>query len=142
MSYYTFYDPDTGRILENRYIDNPRDLQGRSSIPGLFINAIYYIQNNEPVLFPGLPLRTASAKYDWDWQKHEWVLNINRSDQAERDIRDRLLIAVDRVNPIWYQSLTAEQQQQLQQYRSALLDATDQSGWPTQVDWPVKPAWL
>lgn len=92
--------------------------------------------------FPGLPIRTASAKYDWDWNTHTWVFNLAKSDEAGRAVRDRLLVAVDRVNPIWYDSLTEEQQAQLQAYRLALLDVTDQPGWPAQVVWPAKPAWL
>jgi hypothetical protein len=46
------------------------------------------------------------------------------------------------VNPIWYASLTTEQQTQLADYRQALLDVPAQSGFPENVSWPNKPGWL
>lgn len=61
---------------------------------------------------------------------------------TQRQHRNTLLSVVDRVNPIWYASLTAQQQSELAQYRQALLDVPQQSGWPVTVDWPVQPTWL
>ena len=53
-----------------------------------------------------------------------------------------MLSQVDRVNPIWYASLSAEQQSQLQQYRQDLLSVPEQSGFPGTIAWPTAPTWL
>jgi hypothetical protein len=49
---------------------------------------------------------------------------------------------VDRVNPVRYQSLTPTQQTELAEYRQALLDVPNQSGFPNNVIWPTNPTWL
>jgi hypothetical protein len=59
-----------------------------------------------------------------------------------RLVRNQLLVAVDRVNPVWWNSLTPQQQQELIVYRQALLDVPQQTGFPTDVSWPSKPSWL
>jgi hypothetical protein len=62
---------------------------------------------------------------------------------AMRDLRNRTLNeTVDRVNPVWYASLTADQQAELATYRTALLNIPQQSGWPATIEWPTKPTWL
>jgi len=70
-------------------------------------------------------------------------------ESAEQDMtphlknhRNTLLSAVDRVNPVWYAALTVDQQQELITYRQQLLDVPQQTSFPTQVEWPAKPAWL
>ena len=67
-------------------------------------------------------------------------LNIRGS--RARQSRNQLLAQVDRVNPIWYASLTAEQQTELAQYRQALLDVPQQESFPDNISWPTKPIWL
>jgi len=42
-------------------------------------------------------------------------------------------------NPLRWADLTPEQQQSWADYRRALLDITDQAGFPHDVIWPVKP---
>jgi hypothetical protein len=59
-----------------------------------------------------------------------------------RKFRNESLSAVDRISPVWYASLTADQQTELAAYRQALLDVPQQMGFPTAVSWPAKPAWL
>lgn len=59
-----------------------------------------------------------------------------------RNLRNRLLSAVDAVNPIWYANLSSEQQQALANYRTALLNVPQQPGFPDVVAWPEKPSWL
>jgi len=61
----------------------------------------------------------------------------------KRQDRDLVLNrTVDRVNPVWYATLTTEQQAELAAYRQALLDVPAQSGWPTTIEWPTQPSWL
>lgn len=61
---------------------------------------------------------------------------------AMRDLRNKLLAKVDFVNPVWYASLTAQQQDELATYRRALLDVPQQTGFPNSIAWPTPPAWL
>lgn len=61
---------------------------------------------------------------------------------AVRGQRDLLLQnEVDPVvsNPLRWADLTTEQQNAWAAYRTALLDITDQSGFPHNVTWPTKP---
>lgn len=59
---------------------------------------------------------------------------------AVRGQRDELLRDnVDTMNPMRWNAMSAAQQQQWTDYRQALLDVTQQQGFPTNVVWPVKP---
>lgn len=44
------------------------------------------------------------------------------------------------MNPLRWADLTAEQQGEIAAYRRALLDITDQPGFPTNIAWPEVPA--
>lgn len=59
--------------------------------------------------------------------------------RAERDMK--LSTEVDPIagNALRWASLTADQQQAWADYRQALLDITQQSGFPHDVVWPTKP---
>lgn len=59
--------------------------------------------------------------------------------RAERDTK--LLTEVDPIagNALRWAALTAEQQQAWADYRQALLDIPQQSGFPHDVVWPTKP---
>lgn len=59
-----------------------------------------------------------------------------------RSLRNGLLAKqVDRMvsNPLRWAELSADQQQAWTDYRRALLDITDQSGFPHDITWPTKP---
>ena len=61
---------------------------------------------------------------------------------AVRHQRDMLLAnEVDPIvsNPLRWADLTTEQQNAWSAYRTALLDITDQAGFPHSVTWPTKP---
>jgi hypothetical protein len=64
---------------------------------------------------------------------------------AEKQVRlqrDRILaIVVDPLvsNPLRWADLSVEQQEAWADYRRALLDVPQQSGFPTNVTWPIKP---
>lgn len=60
-----------------------------------------------------------------------------------RVLRDKILNeTVDKVNYVWYSSLNYDQQEQLIEYRRALLNVPQQAGFPTDIQWPQKPSWL
>jgi hypothetical protein len=80
--------------------------------------------------------------FDFDYSTRTWQINTSRSEQSSRQLRNLELQLIDKINPVWYNSLTNEQQQELAQYRQALLDVPQQSGFPITVNWPAKPTWL
>lgn len=58
-----------------------------------------------------------------------------------RNERDRLLAESDKyVLPDRWAMMTPEQQAAWSAYRQALRDITTQPGFPTEINWPVKPA--
>jgi hypothetical protein len=67
---------------------------------------------------------------------------------AALDIRTQrnslLTMRVDPIvmNALRWADLTAEQQEEVASYRRALLDITDQAGFPLEVTWPTLPAFM
>ena len=59
--------------------------------------------------------------------------------RAERD--NILATVVDPIvtNPLRWADLTSEKQAEWSAYRTALLDITDQAGFPHDITWPTKP---
>jgi len=141
---YTTYDPETGRIVQIVTISHPdllsANLSGHTYIEGSYSSDQYYIANNQPVELPSKP--NDDMVYSFDWTAKNWIIDLEQSGRNMRALRDQLLQSVDRVNPVWYSTLTADQQAELQIYRQALLDVPQQAGFPTDVTWPAKPVWL
>jgi hypothetical protein len=46
------------------------------------------------------------------------------------------------MNALRWADLTVEQQEEVASYRRALLDITDQAGFPLEVTWPALPAFM
>ena len=77
--------------------------------------------------------------------------NIAPFDQAEYDDRIARLVRFQRdnllksevdpivTNPLRWADMTTEQQNAWSQYRTDLLNITDQAGFPHNVTWPTKP---
>lgn len=59
--------------------------------------------------------------------------------RAERDMKLATEVGPIAGNALRWAALTAEQQQAWADYRQALLDIPQQSGFPHNVVWPVKP---
>jgi hypothetical protein len=66
----------------------------------------------------------------------------NNIENQTRLFRDELLKEVDKITAAWYSTLSESQQQELQDYRQALLAVPQQAGFPESVEWPCKPTWL
>lgn len=58
-----------------------------------------------------------------------------------RSRRDALIAATDYLMATDY-PLTDEKRQELTVYRQALRDIPEQPGFPTEIVWPTKPAWV
>lgn len=67
-----------------------------------------------------------------------------RLDETARSVRterDALLAnSVDRINPMRWETLSEAEKDAWRVYRQALLDVTEQSGFPFSINWPVAPA--
>lgn len=140
---YTIYNPTTGQILSTVSGTEEQPIpEGIATIPGEISARDYYISNGQPVAKTPDP-STLWSRYDYDYATHTWIINSVISDFLARQYRDQLLQdTIDRINPVWYNSLTTEQQSDLAAYRQQLLDVPQQASFPTQVEWPAKPAWL
>jgi hypothetical protein len=142
---YTIYNPQTGQILHTISSHNADlvdlNLQGRSYIAGDYNSQEFYIVDGSAVAIPAAP-ESDTVCYRFDYESKSWVVNQDRSQTQARQHRNLLLTAVDRINPVWFNSLTIQQQTELAEYRQALLDVPQQSGFPTQVNWPAKPTWI
>ena len=142
---YTIYNTDTGQI-QNVISTTDQDLialnlAGRNYIEGDYSGREYYIDNGQCVAKPQDP-STNVIKYNFDYATKSWVVNQELTEFATRKYRNILLTIVDRINPVWYASLTQEQQAELVAYRQQLLDVPQQEGFPITVSWPAQPTWL
>jgi hypothetical protein len=139
---YTVYHNTTGEILYTLHCQDHSQalisLEGLTWIEGHYSGDQYYVHNGQAQRRPEKP----AEFYNFDPVLHEWVIDTAQAQQHTRHRRDQLLTQVDRVNPIWYASLTNLQQQELVQYRQALLDIPQQQDFPQAVIWPSKPNWL
>ena len=145
---YTIYNPKTGEIIATPMIGDPTLVQlnlGDSTyIEGNYLSNQYYIDiaTKQPIAIPIKPFAGLN-KYTFDWPTKTWIINQSETEFAVRAQRNSLLNqTVDQVNPVWYASLTQEQQQELSTYRQVLLDVPSPSGFPTDVSWPTKPTWM
>lgn len=137
---YTTYDSVTGKILANVFGQDEYQLSNYKYIDGIWDGEKYYIDIDTaiPVEKPIKP----ALNFIWDPITKCWQANIDQDIADARDQRNRLLFQIDRVNPIWYASLTDQQREQLQQYRQDLLNVPQQAGFPTNIIWPSQPSWL
>lgn len=143
MKQATVYDSQgriLGRYSASRTEDLMRNLQGRQWIEGR-VPRDHYIKNGQPVAMPARP-DTQFHRHTWNYDTESWQLDTELTAQNIRRLRDQELESIDRVNPVWFYSLTDNQQAELAQYRQALLDVPQQSDFPSTVDWPSKPQWL
>ena len=93
-----------------------------------------YVKNNELVFYPEKP----DGYYYWDGNK--WVIDIDQYEFIARKNRDDALFSSD-----WTDTYSAPNRlgktlyQQWQDYRQALRDLPEQSGFPLTIVWPTKP---
>jgi hypothetical protein len=140
---YTIYDSVSGEILytiSGTGNDIILNLVDKTYIEGSYNQDQYYVDINTQTICnkPASP----SMYHVWNPGIKTWELDTAQVTTSARQQRDRLLSEIDRVNPVWYASLTAEQQEQLIAYRQQLLDVPQQEGFPITIDWPIQPGWL
>jgi hypothetical protein len=142
---YTIYNSNTGEIVSTITVSDSAHAQanlGNSSyIEGSYSGQDYYVDQGQAMAKPHRPMG-GFEHYYFDYNTKTWAVDPEISGIQVRNERNRLLADIDRVNPIWYASLTADQQHELIEYRQVLLAVPQQSGFPESVSWPVKPTWL
>lgn len=104
-------------------------------------SAAEFIPHNNLILAP-----RHDGDIGWIWNGNGWTnpkmpeLTYEMKANRIRTIRNRRLARyVDIINPLRWESLTAEQKVAWQAYRQALLDVPQQEGFPDNVIWPEKP---
>jgi hypothetical protein len=141
---YTVYN-NSGEILELISISNldmvNTILQDQLYLEGHYNPSLYYVDQGQACAKSPQPTHEY-IQYSFDYATKSWTVDTTQSVVSARYHRDQLLSAIDRVNPVWYASLTAEQQNDLVVYRQQLLDVPQQTSFPSDVTWPAKPAWL
>lgn len=66
---------------------------------------------------------------------------LSETARSVRTERDALLVnSVDRINPMRWETLSEAEKDAWRTYRRALLDVTEQNGFPFSINWPVTPA--
>jgi hypothetical protein len=135
---YTTYDPVTGQIQATYTTQD--DALPDYAVPGDYSSRTHYWDGQQMQIKPADP--SAIVVYKFDYETKAWILDSEKSIKKLKDIRNEMLQVIDRINPVWYNSLSTQQQQELATYRQALLDVPQQPGFPESVEWPTKPQWL
>lgn len=142
---YTIYDPATGQILSVLSTHDPLQAEANladcSYILGDYNGQHYYINQGQAVAKSADPT-TDTIQYIFDYATKSWIVDTLQTNRRVRQYRSKLLGTIDRINPVWYTSLTTEQQTDLVVYRQQLLDVPQQTGFPIDISWPTKPTWL
>ena len=86
--------------------------------------------------------RHSYKKYKFNWDTHEWAIDLVATERLIRSIRNNLFANIDKMNPVWYSTLSDQQKQELVDYRQAIIDITDQPNFPLDVVFPTAPTWL
>ena len=146
---YTIYNPQTGQITGllsvTADVHAEANLANKSYVEGIYDSKQYYIDidTKTAVALPAKPEAPEYAKLTFDWTAKTWTVDTSKVTDIMRNRRnDFLRNHVDKVNAVWYTNLSPNQQQEFRTYRTALLDVPQQSGFPTNITWPTKPAWL
>lgn len=137
---YSIYSPVSGIIISQ--VSDANQIQNRPYVVGRYEPGQFYVKDRQIRPLPARPPSQSQVSWRWNPAAQTWEYDQSKTDQNARKIRETLFAEVDKVNPMWFESMTAEQQQQVREYRQAIIDLTDQPGWPRDITWPVKPAWL
>lgn len=109
--------------------------EGESVLESKFLGN-QYIENGALIDMPEKP----DGIYIFDYNVKQWVFDEKSATVKALQQRDFLLRdGPDRISPIWWSSMTIEQQNQWSAYRQDLLDITTQPGFPHDIIWPIKP---
>jgi hypothetical protein len=95
-----------------------------------------YVENGVLIDMPEKPV----GYYIFDYATKSWEFDRQLAESVALQQRDFLLKdGPDRISPLWWSSMTPEQQAEWSSYRQALLDITSQPDYPSAIIWPIKP---
>ena len=108
---------------------------------GVVVNIIEVDENNIPEWCIDWPEIAGSFGVNDLYDGVNFSVDPDLLAEGIRNTRDEALKYVDAItnNALRWAALTAEQQQAWADYRQALLDIPQQSGFPHDVVWPTKP---
>ena len=113
-------------------IEDARVIPGVHADPSSFS----YFDGIQIVRMPSKP----SDNHIFDYDIKEWKYDIESARLKALKQRDLLLAeGPDRISPMWWSSMTEQEQQAWTFYRQALLDITEQQDYPEFIVWPTKP---
>ena len=138
MMYFSIYNQSTGEIVNSGFVptQDMYDLQpvdnGFIKVPVESDAATQYFQNSTVVNIPSKP----DYECYFDFITKQWVLDYDAQVAVIKGRRNGLLIACD-----WTQlaDVPITNKDAWAQYRQALRDIPEQSGYPTSVVWPTSP---
>ena len=96
----------------------------------------HYVENSQLVEMPEKP----DENHVFDYTSKTWIPDLAAATARALAKRNQLLAdGPDRVNPMWWASMSAADQTAVTEYRQALLDITQQPGYPLEITWPDLP---
>lgn len=138
---YTLYNRKTGEI-----VGTTNDLyraKQNGYIEGTYMSQYYYVANNTVVKKPPKPTPNYSwYEYNFNYNTKQYELDIEKTAFNARVMRNNMFQYVDKVSPMWYSSMTPEQQLITSSFRESLLEVTKQPNFPLEIDWPTVPSFL
>lgn len=137
---YTLYDPKSGTILG--VVSNIEDYKGYNYVQGIFDSKDYMVRNGSIVKKPIPPNSPSWHVYNYDYETDTWTFNRSASIAKAKELRRSYFKYVDKVNPLWLNSMNAVQQLQVFNFREDLLNITQQPNFPEQIVWPIIPDFL
>lgn len=140
MTPFIVYD-NTGRIIrsgncaevdfEHQAGDAEKIMEGSANPSSQFI------EKGQVVDMPDRP----DDNHVFDYVSKTWLPDLALAATRAITKRSKLLAdGPDRVNPMWWASMSTTEQSDVTAYRQALLDVPQQPGYPLQIDWPPLPA--
>jgi Phage tail assembly chaperone protein len=140
MINYTIYEGQTGEVITTGIAQKESDVVNLlSDTQQYLLEKSYFNQYIENGIIVNMPLRP-EGEYIFDYSKKEWVFDVETAIKKALYKRDQLLLdGPDRISPMWWSSMTPEEQQAWIDYRQALLDITEQPNYPQEIVWPTKP---
>jgi Phage tail assembly chaperone protein len=137
---YTIYEGQTGEITTTGIAQKESDVVNLlSGTQQYLLEKSYFNQYVENGTIVNMPLKP-EGEYIFDYSKKEWVFDVENVTKKAIYKRDQLLAeGPDRISPLWWGSMSEQEQQAWTFYRQALLDITEQPDYPEFIVWPIKP---
>lgn len=140
MINYSIYKVDTGEIITRGTSTIKEDiyplLTPETNVVFDASTNYSYVENGEIVSMPEKP----GIDYIFSYTEKKWVKDLDGMEKRALKLRDQLLAeGPDRISPMWWASMTTQEQAAWTQYRQDLLDITGQADYPEFIVWPIKP---